>query len=1653
MSAPARSDGVVAVTTIALDDQHRVRSVTDPTGTTARFLYASAPGTNTEFLTSVVSATQARTTVTYTDVSGQPGLTVAQSLITVDAAGNVVGPARLFSLNPPENTNDHNYTGYPTFSGGDTDRLFTSGSDYRYTTAISSCVVAHPPVPPTCPSAPLTTLSTYDSQHRLVARTVKAGQVTLQDQSNTYVPVRASNLDPNYARPKTTTVTYSAASDATGTKAASSPRTVTANRIYDSHGRAQSSTDENGATTVTTYDPDQAGFGLIGAVAPSPSAPSPSVTITGKDGSRSQITNVLSADHKTIQTTTTAYASAGQPLSARSTTTYEYDAQGQPTKRTMTWAPGAKPAADSGGPDSVTTTFASTVDAAAKTRTITTTTAAGTTAAASTTTVLDLVTGRPVRSADALGRVTTYTYDASGRRTSTTTPDGLVSTTSYTAAAGTTPATRTDKGPDGRIQLTTYDALGRTSRVTDNVKAQAFTTDPTARQLSASTYSLDGTKVSAVDQQGRSTTSTLDALGRQVEQVDPAGIVHDTAYDDAAHTTTQSVVGAGSSTASVTRTKTYDNGNRTVSVQRQYSDGTADPTWSSSYDGLGRLTSQTSDDVTFDPTYLGSGGLSTAQTVTPKDPSSFPGDPINLSSTHALGGKQTSSAREQGGSSAEGTRLTYDAAGRTATSTDPDGRTTIYTHYADGATATRTMPSGTVVTDTYDAHTGRIATVTAHPKSGPTITLTYGYVPAGQPGAGQVKTISDGTSTVTLGYDADRHVVSRAYSDGTVTSAAYLDNGQLATTTDVTGAVTTYVPDSVGRPKTVTQTRGGTTLASVTYTYDAMSRVLTTTRANGVATTNSWTPRNQLSSQRTTTASKALVEEHFYTYDTHGNVATRIDTTPSGTWTTRYQYDAYDRLTGSAVYPGVRGSGKPSTATTYTLNTQGDVVGTTRTGSTLGSATTTTTNAIDPAGQLTSQTTDGTAVQQSFDGDGRVLTSLSGWAMTYDSFGRMLAASKAGTSATYAYWPDGTPRSTTTVAPPSSVCDQAIAEAGTGTGTYGKYRLVRAPAEGGSGSDVVVGTDGADHLDGGSGNDVVCGLGGDDVLDGGSGNDYLDGGPGKDELHGGTGNDTLAGGEVNDGGTGTTTLVAASAPATTVQTFHYGTDGSLVNDTTGSSGDPATTGGTATTASYLLTAGREARTLQPGTTSVGAVPAGAPSPVTTGDGTGYLLRDRHSSVTALVDSTAAVTDTYAYSDYGAAASPDGLLRPATSSGPDPGGRTNPFRYTGASPLSSMTDATTGLLLLPARSYDPAQGRFTSRDTANVFNHYQAFGANPIINLDPTGHISLTDLLIDIGMAVVFAVAAIATGGAAAAALPAVIGLEAGTVTASTVAFTVATAAGAVASATGAVASVVKVADDVDDAVSGKHFLSKSGRAAIGTVQIVAGAVAGAASLGTLGATAAGAGEDIAESVANSATHDAASLLADPSEDSEAFDADPTKRYAVVQGEGDLVGVDDVADGPTSGAAEPRSVTPSVSKPISIRSTVLRTVIGATDLTDGEAAVLSSDEGLQTSLDAGEEAVDSSWEGHSELSNSRGEPQRVPARAPRTAVRDIHGAAEGEWDVDTTVRYGEPRPSRYALTDLRDLMLLSDEDVSYSEGSSSSFEPGTPRVMSSITEGS
>jgi Ca2+-binding RTX toxin-like protein len=106
--------------------------------------------------------------------------------------------------------------------------------------------------------------------------------------------------------------------------------------------------------------------------------------------------------------------------------------------------------------------------------------------------------------------------------------------------------------------------------------------------------------------------------------------------------------------------------------------------------------------------------------------------------------------------------------------------------------------------------------------------------------------------------------------------------------------------------------------------------------------------------------------------------------------------------------------------------------------------------------------------------------------------------------------------------------------------------LVYAPDQGGSGSQVVLGTTGGDYLEGGSGHDILCGLGGDDVLAGGSGDDRLDAGSGSNELYGGSGYDILIGmaGDVFDQGSGGGEIIANDpGPLVSTVTVSFRNDG------------------------------------------------------------------------------------------------------------------------------------------------------------------------------------------------------------------------------------------------------------------------------------------------------------------------------------------------------------------------------------------------------------------------------------------------------------------------------------------------------------------------------
>lgn len=62
---------------------------------------------------------------------------------------------------------------------------------------------------------------------------------------------------------------------------------------------------------------------------------------------------------------------------------------------------------------------------------------------------------------------------------------------------------------------------------------------------------------------------------------------------------------------------------------------------------------------------------------------------------------------------------------------------------------------------------------------------------------------------------------------------------------------------------------------------------------------------------------------------------------------------------------------------------------------------------------------------------------------------------------------------------------------------------------------------------------------------------------------------------------------------------------------------------------------------------------------------------------------------------------------------------NPFGYTG-----EYTDSESGLVYLDARYYDPVTQQFMSKDSYFLMNRYGYGEANPIANIDPSGHLTI-----------------------------------------------------------------------------------------------------------------------------------------------------------------------------------------------------------------------------------------------------------------------------------------------------------------------------------------
>ena len=110
--------------------------------------------------------------------------------------------------------------------------------------------------------------------------------------------------------------------------------------------------------------------------------------------------------------------------------------------------------------------------------------------------------------------------------------------------------------------------------------------------------------------------------------------------------------------------------------------------------------------------------------------------------------------------------------------------------------------------------------------------------------------------------------------------------------------------------------------------------------------------------------------------------------------------------------------------------------------------------------------------------------------------------------------------------------------------------------------------------------------------------------------------------------------------------------------------------------------------------------------------TSYYLSDGLDSTSQLTDSSGNQTDNYAYDVFGA---------PKTVTGTT----ANDFRFTGQ---QDDRNANRGLYYLRARAYDPALGRFLSRDTMPFPNRYSYGENNPVDYADPSGHCRVETVL-------------------------------------------------------------------------------------------------------------------------------------------------------------------------------------------------------------------------------------------------------------------------------------------------------------------------------------
>jgi YD repeat-containing protein len=462
-----------------------------------------------------------------------------------------------------------------------------------------------------------------------------------------------------------------------------------------------------------------------------------------------------------------------------------------------------------------------------------------------------------------------HTYDAAGRRTSTTDANGLRTLFFYNAESQLTHTINAL----GEVTETRYNALGQ-------VSAQV----------------RYGTRINPGTLTGGLVNGTLQSLLQA-------------AANAAKDQTTQYTYNTNGTLASVRDargfTKNYVYNTFREEIQRTEATGTGTTSTlvETRYDRRGLVTGQVRD--------AGKLALTTAAT--------YDAFGRQVSATDALGHTRTRAydrlGREVGSTDSMWATLTttYDAFSRIVTQTHAEGGTTRYAYDAQARSITITTDEGLLARQTYNRHGDQISVSDSQGHL-----TTYSFDANGQPtgsstSAWQYDAKAMQTATTTQVYDKAGRLTETVDANGTRTTIAYdAANRVLSRTVDPMGlALTTqYAYDPLGRQIRITAPGGTVTelrydargqlleqvvdpaglALSTRYSYDAQGNALELTSPEGTLTRYTYDAAGRRTREQIDPSGLNLTRS--YTYDANGNATSSVDANGN---TSYYLYDNENR--------------------------------------------------------------------------------------------------------------------------------------------------------------------------------------------------------------------------------------------------------------------------------------------------------------------------------------------------------------------------------------------------------------------------------------------------------------------------------------------------------------------------------------------------------------------------------------------------------------------------------------------------------------------------------------------------------------------------------------------------------------------------------------